>query len=66
MYMGVPAFSVGTALALGSYWALVPAVVVLPILVGRTAMEDKTLLEELPGYTQYASRVRYRLVPGVW
>ena len=66
MYMGVPSFSVGTALALGSYWALVPAALLLPILVGRTAMEDRTLLEELAGYKQYASRVRYRLLPGVW
>ena len=66
MYMGVPSFSVGTALALGSYWALVPAALLLPILVGRTAMEDRTLREELAGYKQYASRVRYRLLPGVW
>ena len=66
MYMGVPSFSVGTALALGSYWALVPAALLLPILVGRTAMEDRTLREELGGYKQYASRVRYRLLPGVW
>ena len=66
MYMGVPSFSVGTALALGSYWALVPAALLLPILVGRTAMEDRTLRAELAGYKQYASRVRYRLLPGVW
>jgi len=66
MYMGVPSFSVGTALALGSYWALVPAAFLLPMLVGRTAMEDRTLREELVGYKQYASRVRYRLLPGVW
>ena len=66
MYMGVPSFSVGTALALGSYWALVPAALLLPILVWRTAMEDRTLRAELAGYKQYASRVRYRLLPGVW
>ena len=66
MYMGVPSFSAGAALALGSYWALVPAALLLPILVGRTAMEDRTLREELGGYKQYASRVRYRLLPGVW
>jgi len=66
MYMGVPAFSVGTALALGSCWALVPAALLLPLLVARTAMEDRTLREELAGYKQYASRVRYRLLPGVW
>jgi len=45
---------------------LVPAALLLPILVGRTAMEDRTLRAELAGYKQYASRVRYRLLPGVW
>jgi len=32
----------------------------------RTALEDRTLHEELPGYTEYATRVRFRLIPGVW
>jgi protein-S-isoprenylcysteine O-methyltransferase Ste14 len=36
------------------------------LLVVRTALEDRTLQEELPGYKDYARRVRYRLVPGVW
>lgn len=66
MYMATVPFAVGTALALGSYWALVPAALVIPVLVARTAMEDRTLREELTGYKAYAGRVRYRLVPGVW
>jgi protein-S-isoprenylcysteine O-methyltransferase Ste14 len=37
-----------------------------PLLVVRTVLEDRTLQNELPGYNQYALRVRYRLVPGVW
>ncbi len=57
---------VGMPLALGSYWALIPAAVTGIALVMRTALEDRTLQNELPGYKEYASRVRYRLIPGVW
>lgn len=56
----------GIVLALGSLWTLVPAAVALIIAVIRTALEDRTLLEELPGYQDYARRVRYRLIPGVY
>lgn len=56
----------GIVLALGSVWALVPAAVALIVAVIRTALEDRTLLEELPGYRDYAQRVRYRLVPGIY
>lgn len=66
MYAGVAPFCVGTALALGSYWALVPAALLIPILVARTVMEDRTLREELTGYQAYAGRVRYRLLPRIW
>jgi protein-S-isoprenylcysteine O-methyltransferase Ste14 len=53
-------------LALGSLWTLIPAVVALVIAVIRTALEDRTLQEELPGYKEYARRVRYRLFPGIY
>ena len=56
----------GMPLALGSYWALTPAALAGIALVVRTALEDRTLRRELPGYKEYAERVRYRLVPGVW
>jgi len=36
------------------------------LMVVRTALEDRTLLEELDGYREYAERVRYRLIPGIW
>ncbi len=57
---------IGMALSLGSLWALIPAVMVCLLLVVRTILEDKTLRSELPGYNEYARRVRYRLIPGVW
>ena len=56
----------GIALELGSWWALIPAVVIVIVIVIRTALEDRTLQAGLPGYTAYAQRVRYRLMPGVW
>ena len=46
--------------------ALIPFAVISVLLVIRTALEDETLREELPGYPDYAQRVRYRLVPGIW
>ena len=56
----------GIVLALGSVWALIPAAAALIIAVTRTSLEDQTLKEELPGYRDYAQRVRYRLIPGIY
>lgn len=53
-------------LALDSVWVLIPATAALIIAVLRTALEDRTLQKELPGYRAYADRVRYRLIPGVY
>ena len=60
--LGIPA----SALALGSWWALAPALAVAALFVRRAAHEDRFLRGHLEGYEQYASRVRHRLVPGVW
>ncbi len=56
----------GIALALGSVWTLVPAVIALIITIVRTIMEDRALHQELPGYSEYANNVRYRLIPGLF
>jgi len=56
----------GIVLALNSMWTLIPAAVALIITVIRTALEDRTLHEELPGYRDYALRIRYRLIPGIY
>jgi len=56
----------GIVLALSSLWTLIPAAAALVIAVIRTALEDRTLQEELPGYKEYARRVRYRLFPGIY
>jgi protein-S-isoprenylcysteine O-methyltransferase Ste14 len=56
----------GMPLAMGSLLALIPAVMLCKLLILRTVLEDRTLQNELPGYKEYAQRVRYHLVPGVW
>ena len=66
MYVGVIILWLSTALILGSWWALAPGLIIAVIFVVRTALEDRMLQAELPGYADYAKRVRQRLVPGVW
>ena len=56
----------GIVLALGSIWTLIPAMVALIIALIRTVLEDQTLQDELPGYRDYARRVRYRLIPRIY
>lgn len=56
----------GIVLALSSLWTLIPAAVASVIAVTRTILEDQALQNELPGYRDYAQRVRYRLIPGLY
>ena len=65
-YVGAILALLATPLLLGSLWALIPAGVAAIGYVVRTALEDGMLQEELDGYQEYAARVRYRLLPGVW
>ena len=55
-----------TPFLLNSLWALIPALLTIVLIVVRTALEDKTLQAELPGYVDYTEHTRYRLLPGVW
>jgi protein-S-isoprenylcysteine O-methyltransferase Ste14 len=66
MYIGVINSFLCLPLALGSFYALIPASLAIMLFIFRTSMEDKTLQKELPGYKEYAEKVRYRLIPGVW
>jgi protein-S-isoprenylcysteine O-methyltransferase Ste14 len=66
---GYSGWIVGNAmvpLVLGSLWALIPGLVAALLLAVRTALEDRTLQNELDGYREYAQRVRFRLFPGIW
>ena len=65
-YAGAIVAALATPFLLGSLWALIPAVLSATLYVVRTSLEDRTLLEELPGYGDYAQQTRWRLLPGVW
>lgn len=66
MYAGFLVAIPGWPLILGSWWAFIPAGVMMLSLVVRTALEDRTLRRELPGYEEYARRTPHRLLPGIW
>jgi protein-S-isoprenylcysteine O-methyltransferase Ste14 len=65
-YVGFVGWILSTPLLLPSVSAFVPALLAVILLVIRTALEDRMLRAELPGYAEYAARVRFRLIPGVW
>ena len=65
-YAGSVLYSLLVPLVLRSWWTFMPAVITVILIVIRTKLEDETLQTELPGYSQYAESVRYRLLPGVW
>jgi protein-S-isoprenylcysteine O-methyltransferase Ste14 len=56
----------GIPLALGSYWGLLLIVFFGPVIAWRILDEEKVLAKELPGYAEYRSKVKYRLIPCVW
>jgi protein-S-isoprenylcysteine O-methyltransferase Ste14 len=66
MYAGGALYLLGTPIALGSYWGLVPFVLTMPFLIWRLVDEERFLALNLPGYAEYQERVRHRLVPFVW
>ena len=66
MYAGALWLFIGMPLALGSWLTTCLVPLVLPVLLWRLLDEEKILRRELPGYNEYASRVRYRLIPYVW
>jgi len=65
-YLGALAYEAAVPVLLGSWWAAIPSGINVLLLIVRTALEDRTLRAELPGYADYAGRVRWRLLPGVW
>jgi len=65
-YLGAILFSGAIPFLLSSWWALIPSIGSIVLYVLRTFLEDQTLQEELPDYPEYAGRVKYRLIPGIW
>lgn len=66
MYLAILIIFLSTPLALGSWWALIPASGLIPILVVRINFEEKFLSKELPGYCKYSQTTKFRLLPGIW
>lgn len=66
MYVGVIIMYIASPVALGSYWAVIPALFIIPVIVARIKDEEKELLESLEGYKEYTRKVKHRLLPGIW
>ena len=66
MYLFTLLLFLSMPLVLGSYWALIPFAINIPVIVVRTLDEERLLEAELEGYTDYCSRVKWRIVPFVW
>ena len=65
-YAAMILFELALSTLLASWWALLAGGVCAALIILRTALEDRTLQAELSGYAEYAQRVRYRLIPGLW
>lgn len=66
MYLGVLIMFLATPVALGSWWAVIPALPLVAVLVARIRNEEQLLAAGLKGYQEYTHLTRYRLIPGVW
>jgi protein-S-isoprenylcysteine O-methyltransferase Ste14 len=66
MYSGTVLFFIGVPLLLGSWWGVAMAPLFFVLFAVRSGIEERTLIAGLPGYADYAARVRYRLLPGLW
>jgi len=65
-YAGIIISHFGIAIGLNSLWALIPVGLFTSLFIIRTFLEDTALIRELPGYTDYAAKVKYRLFQGIW
>lgn len=66
MYVGSLLLYIFSPIALGSWWAVIPALLIIPVLVARARNEEVVLARDLKGYTEYMQKVRYRMLPGIW
>lgn len=65
-YLGSILYIFFTPFALGSLWGGIPALFTVGVILLRTYLEDRTLIDELDGYRTYTGEVRFRIVPGIW
>lgn len=65
-YLGAILYELAVSFLFASWWSLALSMVSASLLVIRTGLEDRTLIKELPGYSDYAQMIKYRLIPGIW
>ena len=65
-YLSAILWAIGLPMILGSVYGFIPSAAAIIVIVIRTGLEDRTLLNELEGYTEYSKKVKYRLIPGIW
>jgi protein-S-isoprenylcysteine O-methyltransferase Ste14 len=65
-YLGAILWASSIPLIFGSVFAFIPVGIYVGLMGLRTFLEDRTLMEELRGYSEYAVQVRYRLFPCIW
>jgi len=66
MYLGILLTYGFSPLALGSYWGMIPMLLLPVLLMARIWNEEQVLRKELEGYEAYTRQVKYRLIPGIW
>jgi protein-S-isoprenylcysteine O-methyltransferase Ste14 len=66
MYLAVSVILTFTSLGLGSFWALIPALLLPVVLAARIGNEEQLLRRDLPGYVEYCQKVKYRVLPFIW
>jgi len=66
MYACAVLYTIGMSLTLGSYWGLIPSILVALGFVWRLFDEEKFLAQNLPGYREYCAKVRWHLIPGIF
>ena len=66
MYIGAFVMLVGVPPSLGSWWGLLVVIPIVLVIIWRLLNEEKFLAKNLPGYTEYRDKVKYRLIPFIW
>jgi protein-S-isoprenylcysteine O-methyltransferase Ste14 len=65
-YLSGILFALSIPLLIGSMISIIPTGIYIILIIIRTFLEDRTLLQELDGYSEYAKQVKYRVFPGIW
>ena len=65
-YAGSIIQALGFPLLIGSLWSIIPTTILIMLFIIRTSLEDKTLRNELTGYSEYCGKIKYKVIPRIW